>query len=393
LDPTQPDAAYDLGVVLLELGNAGAALPHLLRAKALDRKRADVSFNIVRASLEAGKFPEGRSEAQTAAAQFSNDFQWNAAVGQLFYQHGQPREAAIYLQKAESLHPDAALRRQLALAYLAMGDTKQLFDLIPEPKTVDDHYLLGSAHYAMQQYSEAERESELALSMDSKNAQVLLLRVRLLQREGRQDDALKLAQQAAEISPDWDEPHYLAGVSLFYIRRYHEASGYLGKAVELNPKSARAVFLYGVSLASEGKMAEADQAMRQALALQPQNARFHTHLGILLLRKNDYAGAEGMFRKAVALSPEYGLSHYELGKVLVRSNELKAAAVELNEAVKRDPSLGSAYYQLSRVYARLGEVEKSQRALAEFQKLYREQNSEDAELAQDAQAETAADPH
>lgn len=389
LNPKYPDAAYDLGVVLLQLNKPSEALAWLIKAKALDPGRPDVSFNIIRANLEAGKSSEAQREAQTVSARFTTDFQWNAALGQLFFKNGQPREAAVYLQKADVLHPDPTIHRQLAMAYLAAGDAHRIFDMTPEPKTAEDHYLLGSAHYALRQFTEAERESELALSIEPENPQTLILRVRLLQRAGKQDEALQLAEKAAALAPQWDEPPYLAGVSLFYIRRYSESSEHLARAIELNPKFPQAIFLQGVSLATQGKVDEAEQSMRQAVALQPQNARFQCHLGILLMRKNDYAGAERLFRKAVALAPEYGLSHYELGKILARANQLHDAVSELNEAVKRDPSLGSAYYQLSRVYARLGDAENSQRVLAEFQKLYREQTSESAELAADAQRETA----
>ncbi len=390
LDPRQPDAFYDLGVVLLELGDPTAALPNLVRAKALNPRRPDVSFNIIRANLEAGRIADARTEAQAAVGQFDSDFQWSAAVGQLFFKNGQPRDAAIYLLKAQTIRPDPEVRRQLALAYLGTGDPKSVLDLIHEPKSADDHYVRASAYYMNHDYAEADRELEQALSLDPKDPQALLLRVRLLQRAGKQNEALHLAVRAAELSPKWDEPHYLAGVSLFYIRRYDEASEHLARAIELNPKSARALFLQGIALASQGRVAAAEQSLRQAVTLEPQNARFHCHLGILLMRKNDYVEAERLFRNAVALSPQYGLSHYELGKILLRSNQLSGAADEFREALKRDPSLGSAYYQLSRVYARLGDTENSQRALSEFQRLYREQTNEATELEADAQKETDA---
>ncbi len=349
LDPNQPDAVYDLGVVLLELGKPSAALAHLVRARALNPQRPDVAFNIVRAELEAGRISEARGEAQSAAQQLGSDFQWNAAVGQLFFKNAQPHEAAIYLRQAGLIRPDdSEVRRQLAVACLASGEPKQVLDVIQEPKTAEDHYLRGNAYYLDHQYPEADRESELALSLAPENPQALVLRVRFLQRAGQQDAALDLAQKAVALAPKWDEPHYLAGVSLFYIRHYSEASENLARAVELNPKSARALFLQGISLASQEKVVEAEQSIRRAIALQPTNARFHCHLGILLMRKNDYAAAEQSFRKAVELTPAYGLSHYELGKLLARSNQLKAAAEELNQAVMRDPNLGSAYYQLAR---------------------------------------------
>lgn len=391
LDSSQADAAYDLGVVLLELGDPSAALIHLEKSRTLNPRRPDVSFNLVRANLESGKISTARSEAEVAATELGSDFQWNTAVGQLFQKNGQSGDAATYLQRALLIRPgEQGIRHQLAIAYLALGDSKRVLDLIQKPATADDHYFRGSAYYLDQRYSEAAAESEQALSLEPDNPRALTLRVRLLQRTGEQETALKLADKAIASAPEWDEPYYLSGVSLFYIRHYSEASQRLERATELNPQSARAYFLQGIALASQEKVVEAEEAMRRAVALQPKNARFRCHLGILLMRKNDSVGAEQLFRQSVELAPEYGLSHYELGKLLARSNQLHAAASELNEATKRDPSLSSAYYQLSRVYARLGDMENSNRTLVEFRRLYQEQNNESQELADDAGKETEA---
>ena len=94
------------------------------------------------------------------------------------------------------------------------------------------------------------------------------------------------------------------------------------------------------------------------------------------------------FRTAIALAPNYGLPHYELGKVLVRSKQWSAAAQELQQAVNHDPNLSAAYYQLARVYAKLGETEKSERMLADFEKLYQQQTNDSQTQDDDARKET-----
>jgi len=389
LDPKQADAAYDLGVVLLELGKPSTALPHLQRARTLNPRRPDVAFNIVRAELESGQVSEARVEAQAAASHFGSDYRWSAAIGQLFFKNAQPRDAAVYLREATLLRPDdVEIRRQLAMAYLASREPKQVLEIIKEPKTGDDHYLLGSAYYLDHRFAEADQESEQALAVAPDNPQVLILRARLLQRAGQQDAALELAQKAVSLAPDWDEPYYVAGVSSYFIRRYPEASQNLAKAVELNPYSARALFLQSIALANLGKLDESERGLRRAIALQPKNARFHCHLGILLMRESKYEKAEESFRKAVDLRPDYALSHYELGKLLVHSKQLTAAAEELSQAVAHDPSLSAAYYQLAQVYAKLGETEKSERMLAQFQKLHAQESNDSAALADDARKET-----
>jgi tetratricopeptide (TPR) repeat protein len=385
LDPTQVNAVYDLGLVLLESGQPAAALPHLIRARRMNPRRPDAAFNLVRAELEAGRVTEARSEAQAAAKIFGTDFQWNAAVGQLFLKNAQPKDAAVYLRAASTLRPDdAELRHQLGLAYLASGDAKAVLDLISPPKTSDDHYLRGSAYYLQHDFPEADQESEQALALAPDNPQILVLRTRILQRAGQQESALELANKAIAAAPQWDEPYYLAGISYYYIRRYVEAEESLARAVELNPNSARAVFLDAIALISQDKRDEAEKSFRRAIALQPANARFHCHLGILLMRQNEYAQAEEAFRKAIDLNPRYALSHYELGTLLVHSEKWKEAAEELNQAVTLDPTLGAAYYQLARVYARLGESEKSKQMFAQFNKLNQQEASNDSHAADKA---------
>lgn len=393
-DPRQPDAAYDLGIVLLELGEPSGALIQLRHARALNLKRPDVAFNIVRAQLEAGRVAEARAEATDSTKRFGSDFQWSAAVGQLFLQKAQPRDAAFYLLQASRIRPDAVeIRHQLAAAYLESGQPDEVLSTIGEPKTSDDHYLRASAYYISHRYPEADQESELALGLAPDSPQILVLRTRLLQRAGEQDEALLTAQKATTLAPNWDEPYYLAGVSYYFIRRYEQAEESLARAVEFNPNSARALFLQSIALANLGKIDDAERCLRRAIALQPRNARLHCHLGILLARKNENAKAEDSLRKAIQLKPDYALSHYELGKLLVSSKQLRPAAQELEQAVKHDPGLSAAYYQLARVYAKLGEVEKSEHMLAEFERLYQQEahDSRPVDQALDADARKATE--
>ncbi len=379
LDPKQADAAYDLGLVLLELGQPAAALPHLVRARRLNPRRPDVAFNIVRAELEAGRVAEARSEAQASATQLGPDFQWNAAIGQLFLKNAQPGDASAYLHKAHLLRPDNdEVRHHLAVAYLESRQPARVLETIGEPKTGDDHYLRGSAYYLDHRFLEAEQESELALVKAPENPQILVLRVRVLQRAGQQHEALKLARKAIGVAPNWDEPYYLAGVSLYFIRLYGEAGQSLAKAAELNPNSARALFMEAVALSNQGKQAEAQKCLRRSIALQPDNGRLHCHLGILLARENEYAEAEASLRRAIQLKPGYALPHYELAKLLVHSMQWKTAAQELEQAITQDPNLSAAYYQLARVYAKLGETGKSERMLAEFRKIHQQENDTQA---------------
>ena len=373
LDPSQADAMYNLGVVLQELGHPAEALIKLQRARGLNPKRPDVTFNIVRAELDLGQVAAARAEARDSAKQFGIDTQWCTAIAQLFLERDHPKDAVPYLQRAFRSRPDdAELRHQLAVAYLQSGQPDEVLLTIGQPSTSDDHFLCASAYYLSHRFPEADRESAEALDLAPDNPQILVLRTRLLQRAGDQDEALQMARKAITLAPNWDQPYYLAGVSSYFIRLYEEAVKNLTRAVELNPKSARALFVLYIAFANLGKLDDAETSLRRAITLQPRNARLYCHLGILLERKDKDADAAGLFRKAIQLNPQYALSHYELGKLLASSSHLRPATQELEQAIRCDPGLTSAYYQLGRIYAKVGEHEKSEHMLAEFNRLHKQ---------------------
>ncbi|HZS98970.1 MAG TPA: tetratricopeptide repeat protein [Terriglobales bacterium] len=387
LDPKQANAAYDLGIVLLELGKPAAALRPLQRAHALTPDRPDVSFNLVRASLDASQLEDARRVAQEGSTHLSSDFQWNASIGQEFLKHAQPQDAVPYLRAANAARPaDDGVRNQLATAYLASRQPENVLELIQEAKTAEDHYLRGSAFYQAHRFPDADAESDAALTLDPENPKVLVLRVRLLQRSGQQEAALEMAHKASGLAPNWDEPHYLAGISSYFLRHYAEAHQSLARAFELNPRSAVAIFMAALAAANEGKPREAEQYLRRAIALQPDNSRFRCHLGILLMRQTEYTEAEEALKKAAQLKPEYALPHYELGKLWVLSKQWKDASKEFESTIAADPGFTSAYYQLARVYAKLGETEKSERTLADFKKLHQKDQDDSAVVDEDARS-------
>ena len=169
-------------------------------------------------------------------------------------------------------------------------------------------------------------------------------------------------------APEWDEPYYLAGVSLYFIRRFRRSGAKPGAGRGTQSEFRQSFFHPGGSAGQPGKHAEAEQCFRRAIALQPENARFHCHLGMLLMRQNQYAKAEESFRKAIELKPAYGLSHYELGKLLVHSERWQAAAEELSKAVRRTTQPGPSLLSVgARLFParRSGKIEAHVRRIQE----------------------------
>lgn len=373
LRPADVDANYNMGLLLLDEGHTAEAIEHLRRAQAPGENRPDVAYHLIRAELAANNLDEAKKDGRKASQALASDPAWQAAVGQLFLEHHEAGEAIAYLSRAHALRPDSVeVRRQLAGACLESNQPGKVLDLVKEPQTADDYYLLAGANYLLRRYELAAKNANAALHMDSSQPRYLLLAARIEQHLGRHQDALLLLENTIKLAPKWADPYYSAGVSLYCEKRYTEAQKYLDRSLELQPDSARALFLYAVSLVSEGNEQEGETYLRKAVALNPGNAHFRYYLGEILMRQNRLSEAEEVYRQAVRIDPNYAPLHYQLGKLLLRSNHPAVAAQETEKAISLDPDLAEAYYQLSQAYNRLGEKEKSTRAAAIFARLKKE---------------------
>ena len=91
-------------------------------------------------------------------------------------------------------------------------------------------------------------------------------------RKGREEEALRLYDEAARFYPGLPDVHYNAGVSLQKLGRLGEAEAKYRRALALDPEIAAARDNLSVLLASEGRFDEAIEEARRAVELEPMNA-------------------------------------------------------------------------------------------------------------------------
>lgn len=131
-------------------------------------------------------------------------------------------------------------------------------------------------------------------SAPSEPALELVKQGRKLNSEGKQDEALKLYQQALEKNPNLYEAHLESGMALDLKGDYAEARKHLEKAIDLaSPEQKnRALRVMGVSYAFERKAKEAEKYHKQAFDSA--------------LAKNDFEGAAGVANELARIMLESG---------------------------------------------------------------------------------------
>ena len=122
-------------------------------------------------------------------------------------------------------------------------------------------------------------------------------------RKGREEDALRLYDEAERLYPGLPDVHYNAGVSLQKLGRLDEAAGKYRRALDLDPEMAAARDNLSILLAGQGRYEEAIEEARQAVELEPWNAAARGNLAAA------YCGCgrldEGIreYRAAVEIDP------------------------------------------------------------------------------------------
>jgi tetratricopeptide (TPR) repeat protein len=128
----------------------------------------------------------------------------------------------------------------------------------------------------------------------SDDVQALVKQGQKLNSEGKQDEALKLYQQALEKSPNSYEAHLESGVALDLQGDYAAARKHLQKAIDVAPpdQKNRALRVMAFSYAFEGDAAEAEKYEKQAFEA--------------LIAKPDFEAAAGVANELARIKLESG---------------------------------------------------------------------------------------
>ncbi len=243
---------------------------------------------------------------------------------QLALLHGDVTEAVRAAQRAVELRPaspnaQAALGNSLRNAgnyEAAAAALRQAVALAPA--VAENHHDLALTLGQLQQWSVADREFEIAVDQQPRNAKLHKSWGDLCVRRGTLDAAVRHYRAAQALAPESpDACLALADVAkLFlqqgnghFLRQQHdEAERSFRQSIELSPDLAEAHGNLGAVLIQLERLPEAKQELLTAIALRPDNAQSHCNLGYILLVQGERSQARTHLLRAEqlgqALSPD-----------------------------------------------------------------------------------------
>lgn len=243
-------------------------------------------------------------------------------MGNALLAAGQPRDAAVYYDKARAYHPE---RFQMYCDRIAK-------------------YFREQRQRAAAQLPPAERAYRA--SRDLVHGQVGPLHIG--------PEAIRLAQQAASLEPQ--NPKYLRYLLMlqFDKRRYDEAIETANRLLALAPQDTRAHALLAVMLVDHAVTPHDLEAVEQHLQIAATDpaaeATWRYGEGLVAMKRGDNTGAIREFQRALQLDPEPEVTYYKLAQAQMRAGQKKEAERNLAILHKRaaqEVQEGKALHELA----------------------------------------------
>lgn len=262
---------------------------------------------------------------------------------------------------------------------------------------------LGNAFLALGLLDEAEKNSQLALSLapdcvacyqtlaqvadrqdNSEKALAYLVAAKKLAPEDPEvlfefgkvclernlvDDALPALTKAVEREPDNDSYVYVLGSAKVAKGQLPDALALFQRLLQKHPHDAVLMYATGAVYYLQGKYSEAEALLKQSLAAQPNQVAASYYLGLTYDAIGDDDRAIPVFRELLKSNPKHAPSYVKLGGILLRVHQYEDAQQNLERAVSLDPDSVEAHYQLGLLLRRLGKSAESESEFTESRKL------------------------
>ena len=410
-DKQAPSSVAPAQVAPVETAAADAgskpAIPAPDSATAAEPDRAQSYYHLALASVyEDDAISEGRSDevnqaieqyklalnADPDSAELSDD------LADLYFRADRVHDAETTAHAVLKTHPDDIdAHRLLGRIYLrqlgegqnggaptansanvldqAIGEFERIVAL--QPKSVEDHMVLGQLYTVKHQSEKAEAEFKTAQAIEPESEEVVLNLARLYAESGDVQHAVK-AIEAVPVDGRTPKMEFTLGALYDQLKQPKDAIAAYKRADDLEPGDLQTMDALATALLTDDQL---DEALKQYQALaeaDPENTEALVHIGEIERREGKYEDALATIRKARKIDPtslEAGFNEGLLLDILGRFDdaiqtyqEMVDATSHANGAYKDDEKNNRAIF-LERLGAVFLEENKTDPAIAAYQKM------------------------
>jgi tetratricopeptide (TPR) repeat protein len=316
------------------------------------------------------------------------DFDANRRLGRLLLDHGQPRKALPYLQRASQLKPaDYQSSYELVLAYTQAGEygsaRATLKPLLAAYDRAELHHLLADIEEKQGHPLDAAREYERAAKLAPSEANLFDWGAELLLHRAS-EPAIQVFSEGSRRFPESVRMLLGLGVAWFAQGSNERAARYLGQASDLDPANLHPYLFLGKILEVESPPSEGIPGRLARFArLHPEDAQANYYYAVSLWRQwqghadaGKLTQASALLQKAAQLAPSFAAAYLQLGILQAEQKQYPEAISSYQRAIAADPRLPDAHYRLAQAFMRTGDQAKARPEMQLYDQLVKEKTQQ-----------------
>lgn len=337
LDEDNAMALNNLGSVYVKQGRYEEAQKHYAAAIGADPYNTEAFNNLARLQIAARQY-KSAARLLLAALELDSQNERTLELLALVYQRAdRPVEAeTLRRSRMQAAAGEPGKQADIARRYLQAGDVGQARAVIAQIRDATPDWkglavLEGQLAAASRDWATAEKSLSAALAQDPKDVIARNDLVTVLLRSGKTGDALRVATEGTQATPDLSAAWYLLGLAHEAGRNSAGAETAYRRAVGVDAGHARAWRNLGVLAAAKNQGDEAVVCFEKALQADPfdRDNLFNLGYALTIRRKDDYERGVRMLGR-VALSTNDAVGQ----KALDFINKLHAAVSSGTDAAR-----------------------------------------------------------
>ncbi|HWQ05366.1 MAG TPA: tetratricopeptide repeat protein [Longilinea sp.] len=313
--PDEPTWRADLAKLSMTLGDTTAAVQHWDAAFTLQPDKAEYAFNLGKVYLEKRNFGKAIDVLETASRlDVKNPQSW-LALAEAHLRGSHLERALQCVQRAVAIEPDS----------------------------LPAMLLQGEILIQMGNLTAAQEISDKALTQGNSNPDVVVFNVHLLEKRGKQNEALAVLEQTSKLLPNELSVQLERAILIRQVFGSTAALPIVKEIVQKFGNTARTLALQATVQYECNDATGAEKSALQALRLEPGQANLHLLLGRIKAVSGQLDQAVFHLSEAVQLNPSDVEGYLELGKAYQDRREQEKAILTLQQAIKAAPRDTRAY--------------------------------------------------
>jgi putative PEP-CTERM system TPR-repeat lipoprotein len=310
-EPSNGEARFLLGTVLLEAGDPVSAEKELRRALEYNYSRGAVIPQLARAMQQLGQSKEVIGEF--AVTNLDDAAAQAAIASELGYAHialGQLKEAGDSFAAALSARPEDPRARVGQARLMAMDR-----DLSGAMKVVDE-----------------------VLHKSPSQPDALELKVAILLAQNEREAGKQVLSQLIKVQPVNVQARYALVAMLIDERGFDKAQVELDAMKKVAPRDVRPLYLQSMISFRQGDAAKAKPPIMEVLKVAPDHLLSRLLAGSIELQLGQLDTAEDHFRKVLAAAPRSSFARALLATAYLRQGQPTKAEETIAPALRQDPN-------------------------------------------------------